>query len=126
MNGMRIRATAVLALWVIVAVVASTVVTCVPDSMSAPESQMTSCLGTSQACLATVAVDCCTHPQPSLTTAKAELLKAPARHVSPWLTAIAPVVVMPTALSIIKTESPPGLAGTLSHPTYILLSTLRI
>lgn len=128
MNRMRIRVTGVVALWVIVAVVASAVVTCAPGAMRMKASQMPSCTGDEQPCLSFgVAMDCCTHPEPSLTAAKADLLKAPVQHVLPWLTSAAPVVIVSTALSIISTESPPELTNrTLGLPTYIALSTLRI
>ena len=117
-----------MALWVIVAVVASAVVTCVPGAMRMQASQMLSCTGDEQPCVSSgAAMDCCTHPEPSLTAATADLLKAPVRHVSPWLTSTAPVAIVSTALSIISTESPPELTNrTLGLPTYIALSTLRI
>ena len=128
MNRMRVRAEGVVALWVIVAVVASAVVTCVPGAMLMQASQMPSCTGDEQPCLSPGGeMDCCTHPEPSLTAAKADLLKAPVQHVLPWLTFTAPVVIVTTALSIVGTESPPELTNrTLGLPTYIALSTLRI
>ena len=110
-----------------VAVVASAVVTCVPGAMLMPASQMPSCTPDQQLCVSSgVAMDCCTNPEPSLTTAKADLLKAPVRHVLPWLTSTASVVIVTTALSIVSTESPPELTTAVGLPTYIILSTLRI
>jgi len=125
MNEVRIRAAAVLAVGLIVGIVASAVVTCAPGSAPAPASQMASCFGTSQRCLTSAATGGCLQHEPSLTAAKAELLKAPTRHASPRLLAIALVTMMPTVLPS-GTGSPPGLTRTLSHPTYILLSRLRI
>lgn len=126
MEGMQIRAARIVALWVVVAVVASAVVTCVPDTMSMAL-QMPSCTGDERPCVSSgVAMDCCTHPVPSLTAAKTDLLKAPVRHASQWLASIAPVVLVPPAISVVSTESPPGLNRTLGPPIYIVISTLRI
>lgn len=121
-----------MAVWVIVAVVASAVMTCVPGAMQMQASQMPSCadmagMDDEQPCVSSdVATDCCTHHEPSLTAAKADLLKTPLQHVSPWLAWIAPVVIVPTTLSIITAESQPELISTLGPPTYIVLSTLRV
>lgn len=127
MNRMRIRAAGVVALWVMMAVVASAVVTCVPGAMLMQASRMPSCTGDQELCVSSgVAMDCCTNSEPSLTAAKADLLKAPVRHVLPWLTSTASVVIVTTALSIVSTESPPELTTAVGLPTYIILSTLRI
>src|SRR5712692_514235 len=132
MNGMRIRGAAVVADWVIVAVVASAVTTCVPGAMEMQASQVASCAGMAgmddrQPCVSSaVATDCCTHHEPSLTSAKADLLKSPLQHVSSWLAWIAPVVIVSTKLSIITAESPPELISPLGPPAYIVLSTLRV
>jgi hypothetical protein len=95
-------------------------------------SQMTSCAGMAgmddeQPCVSSgMAMDCCTHHEPSLTAVKADLLKTPLQHVSPWLAWIAPVMIAPMTQSMITAESPPELTSTLGPPTYIVLSTLRI
>jgi hypothetical protein len=126
MNDVRIRAAAFLALGLIVTVVTSSAVTCAPGDESTPKRQMASCLGAVQPCIASVAMDRCVRHEPSLTAAKTELLKAPARHASPQLAPIALAVVIPTLLPVSSTGSPPGPTRTVSHPAYILLSTLRI
>lgn len=128
MIAMRIRAAGVVALWVIAAVVASAVTTCVPGAMQMPASEMASCAGMDDeqpSVSSDVATDCCTHHEPSLTVAKADLQKSPLHHVSPWLTWIAVVIVSKT-ISVITAESPPELISTLGPPTYIVLSTLRV
>lgn len=131
MVGMRIRAAGVMAVGVIVAVVASAVTTCVPGAMEMQASHVASCadmagMEDEQPCVSSdVATDCCTHHVPSLTSAKADLLKSPLQHVSSWLAWIAPVVIV-TKLSIITAESPPELISTLGPPAYIVLSTLRV
>jgi len=121
-----------MAVWVIVAVAASAVTTCVPVAMQMHASQVASCAGMAgmddaQPWVSSdVATDCCTRHEPSLTSAKADLLKSPLQHVSSWLAWIAPVVIAPTKLSIITAESPPELISTLGPPAYIVLSTLRV
>ncbi len=92
-------------------------------------SQMLSCAGMDdeQPGVSTdLPTDCCTHHELSLTAAKADLLQTRLQHVSPWLTWIAPVVIVPATLSSVSAESPPDLISTLGPPTYILLSTLRV
>lgn len=92
-------------------------------------SQMPSCVSADgeRPCVSSdVPIDCCTHHEPSVTAAKAEVLKSPLQHVSPWLACIAPVVIVPTTLANITAESPPDLTATLGRPTYIVLSTLRV
>jgi len=130
---MRTRAAKVMAVWVIAAVAASAITTCVPGAMQEPASAAaTSCadmagMNDEQPCVSSdVATDCCTHHLPSLTSAKADLLKSPLQHVSSWLAWIAPVVIVSTKLSIITAESPPELISTLGPPAYIVLSTLRV
>ena len=126
MNEVRIRAAAVLALALIVTVVTSAAVTCAPGGESTPKTQMASCVGAAQPCIASVAMDRCVQHEPSLTASKTELLKAPARHALPPLAPIALAVMIPTLFPVSRTGSPPGPIRTVSHPTYILLSTLRI
>lgn len=129
MSGMRTRAAGVVALWVIAAVVASAVTTCVPGAMQMQTSQMASCAGMDDeqpSVSSDGATDCCTHHEPSLTAAKAHLVKTPAQQASPWLAWMAPIAIVPTTLSIITAESPPDLISTLGPPTYIVLSTLRV
>jgi hypothetical protein len=129
MNDVRIRAAAALALGLIVTVVTSAAVTCAPGGESTPKTQMASCLGAAQPCIASVAMDRCVQHEPSLTAGKTELLKAPARHASPQLAPSAPIalaVAISALFPVSSTGSPPGPARTVSHPTYILLSTLRI
>jgi hypothetical protein len=129
---MRIRVAGVVALWVIAAVVASAVTTCVPGAMQMLASQTPSCaamagMDDEQPCVSSAAAtDCCTHHEPSLSAAKADLLKTPRQHVSPWLAWIAPVVIVPTRLSIVTGESPPELTSAFGPPACFLLSTLRV
>src|SRR5216684_8784383 len=94
MGAMRSRGAGIMAVWVIAAVVASAVMTCVPGTMQMQASQVASCAGMAgmdgeQPCVSAVATDCCTHHEPSLMAAKADLLKTPLQHVSPWLAWIA-------------------------------------
>ena len=129
MAGVRIRPARIMALWVIVAVAASAVMTCVPGGMQMLASQTPSCgsMNDEQPCVASdVPTDCCTHHELSVTVAKADLLKSPLHHVSPWLSSIGPAVIVPATLAIITAESPPELTSTLGRPTYIVLSTLRV
>lgn len=130
MVSMRKRVAGIIAAWLIGAVAASAVTTCVPGAMQMQASQVDSCadmagMDPEQPCVSGVATDCCTHHEPSLTTAKADLLKAPLQ-LSPWLAWIAPVVIVPTTLSVITAESPPELISPFGPPTYIALSTLRV
>jgi hypothetical protein len=121
-----------MAVCVIIAVVASAVTTCVPGAMNMRAFQAASCAGMAgmdddQPCVSSApATDCCTHHEPSLTSGKADVLKAPLQHASPWLAWLAPVVNVPTTGSIITGESPPEVISTLGPPTYIVLSTLRV
>jgi hypothetical protein len=132
MDVMRGRGAEIIAVWVIVAVVVSAAMTCVPGAMQMQASQMTSCanmadMENDQACVSSgVAMDCCAHHEPSLTAAKADCLKTPLQHVSPWLAWIAPVMIAPMTRSIMTAESPPELTSTLGPPTYIVLSALRV
>ena len=138
MGGMRIRAAGIMATWVIVAFSVSTVMTCVPGSMRAQttdaETEMLSCMHDEQPSVSSgptassdAAVGCCTHHEPSLTAAKADLLRAPVQQVLPWLAWIPPATVVRTAALGLRTaESPPELISTLGPPTYIVLSTLRV
>ena len=129
---MWLQERSVLAAWVAVAVMTSTVTICVPGAMQMQVSQVVSCSGmvgmdAEQPCVSSdVATDCCTHHQPSLTSAKADLLKNPLKHQSSWLVWIAPVVIVSTNPSIITAESPPELISTIDPPAYIVLSTLRV
>src|SRR5712691_2175093 len=113
MVGMRIRAAGVPAVYVIIAVVASAVTTCVPGAMEMHASQVASCAGMAgmndeQPCVSSAAAaDCCTHHEPSLTSAKADLLKSPLQHVPSWVAWMAPVVIVPANVSIRTAESPP-------------------
>lgn len=97
-----------MAVCVIMAVVASAVMTCVPGAMQMQASEMASCadiagMDDEQSGVSSAATtDCCTHHDPSLTVAKADLLKTPLQHVSPWL---APILIVPTTISIITFES---------------------
>ena len=131
MLEVRIRAGQILTVWVMSAVVASAVTTCVPGSMQEQVSQVTSCadmagMNDEQPGVSPdAATDCCTHHLPSLTSAKTDLLKSPLQQTSSWLAWIAPVAIVPTTLSI-TAESPPELISTLGPPTYIVLSTLRV
>jgi hypothetical protein len=70
--------------------------------------------------------DCCTHHDPSLTAAKADLLHSPSQQTSSWLPWLAPAGAASTTLSVITGESPPELTSTLGRPTYIALSALRV
>jgi hypothetical protein len=132
MVGMRIRAAGIMAIWVIVAVSVSTVMTCVPGSMRPQASEMLSCMGDEQSSVSSgvtassdAVIDCCTHHEPWLTAAKADLLKAPVQHVLPWLAWVPPAAIVRTTLSI-TAESPPELTSTVGPPTYIVLSALRV
>ena len=122
----------VLTAWLAVAVMTSAVTTCVPGAMQMQASGVVSCasmagMDDEHPCVsARAATDCCTHHQPSLTSAKADLLKSPLQPQSSWLAWIAPAVIVPTNLSIIAAESPPELISTLGPPAYIVLSTLRV
>lgn len=131
MKQMRIRMVGVLAVLMTTAVITSAVVTCVPGGMAMP--QMSSCMDASdqpsdQPCVSSgMALNCCTSPAPSLTAARADLVKAPTRHVLPWLTSMVALTALTTAFSVTSTlESPPSLTTSLGPPTYIVLSTLRV
>src|SRR5436309_14163572 len=115
MLGVRIRASEVTAVWIIAAVVASAVTTCVPGTMDMQASRGTACAGMAgmgdgeSRVSSAVASDCCTYHEPSLTSSKADVLKSPLQDVSSWLVWIAPIVNVPTRLSIVSAESPPEL-----------------
>jgi hypothetical protein len=129
---MRIRAARVTTVWIIAAVVASAVATCVPGAMDLQASRGTACAGMAgmgddeSRVSSALPSDCCTHHEPSLTSSKADLLNSPQQDTSSWVAWLAPVTIVPTKLSIITAESPPELISTLGPPTYIVLSTLRI
>ena len=137
MAVMRIRAAGVMATWVIVAFSVSTVMTCVPGFMRAQateaETEMLSCMHGEQPSVSSgptassdAAVGCCTHHEPSLTAAKADLLHAPVQVMSPWLAWTPAAVIVRTPLSLLTAESPPELNSALGPPAYIVLSTLRV
>lgn len=123
---MRIRAARMIAGWMIVTVVASAVMTCIPGAMHMQASQMPSCasMDDDSPCIwSDVATDCCTHHDPTLTSAKADLLKGPLQLVLPWLP---PAVIVPTSPSLTRAESRHHPISTVGPPTYIALSTLRV
>lgn len=128
MAVMRIRATGLVALWVIVAVVTSAVATCIPGAMAMHASQMPPCSGDPQPCLSfkTVPMDCCAEIAPQMAVSKVEILKAPARTVLLWFTPTTSVDFVFIPSSVLATGSPPGLVTALNPPAYIAFSTLLI
>jgi hypothetical protein len=126
---MRIRGAALMAVWLVVAVVSSAVMTCVPRAIQMPASRMPACAGmsTEEPCLAPdVPADCCTHHDPSVSVRKTDLLTSPLQETSSWLAWLAPVVLVPTTVSVIAGESSPEPISSLGPPPYIALSALRV
>jgi hypothetical protein len=118
-----------MAVWLLVAVLSSAVMTCVPRAMPMQASAMPACgeMDMDEASVSSdMPMDCCTHHDPSLSAAKADLLKSPLQETSSWLAWLAPAVVASATLSVITSESPPELISTLGPPTYIALSALRV
>lgn len=128
MSVMRIRATGIVAVWVIVALVTSAVATCIPGAMAMHASQMPPCSGDPQPCLSfkTVPMDCCAEIAPQVAESRVEVLKAPARSLLAWLTPTTSVELVFIASSVRPTGSPPGLVTALNPPAYIAFSTLLI
>jgi hypothetical protein len=124
------RVARIIVVWAaIVAVGVSAVMTCVPGVMQMQASRMPSCadMDHEQPRVALdAATNCCTHHDPSLTAAKADVQKSPIHDLSPWFVWIAPVMNVRTTLASLKAESPPDLPSALGPPTYIVLSTLRV
>jgi hypothetical protein len=125
---MRIRATGIVALWVIAAVVTSAVATCIPGAMAMHGSQMPQCTGHEQpsASFDVPPMDCCAEIAPQVVVSKVELLKAPARSVLLWFTPTTSVALVFVPSSVLPTGSPPGLSTALNPPAYIAFSTLLI
>src|SRR5947209_20409649 len=84
---MRIRGAALMAVWLVVTVVSSAVMTCIPHAVQNRASPVPACAGMSneEACLAPdVPADCCTRHDPSLSARKTDLLTPSLQTVSPW------------------------------------------
>ena len=125
---MRIRGAALMAVWLVVTVVSSAVMTCVPHAMQNQASPMPACaeMSSEESGLAPDApADCCTHHDPSLSVRKTDLLTSSYQATSSWLAWLAPVALGPSTVSVITGESPPA-STTLGPPSYIALSALRV
>ena len=109
-------------------VLTSTMATCVEGALMPKEQQAACCATGHEHCTQAGTKDCCkkTEPrQPQLITAKADVLKAPVRHLLAWLTVAAipaTFVVDASPLSYVDTSPPISPKA----PTYIRLSILRI
>jgi hypothetical protein len=126
---MRIRGAALMAVWLGVTVVSSAVMTCVPRAAQLPASRMPACAGmsTEEPCLAPdVPADCCTRHDPSLSVRKTDFLTSPLQATSSWLAWLAPVVLVPTTVSVIAGKSPPEPISNLGPRPHIALSALRV
>lgn len=126
---MRIRAAGIVALLVIAGFVTSAVAPCVAGAMAPRHEQMASCRGGhdhGDRVSSGDPANCCKYSDPQLTPGKVNLLKAPIRHVLQWLTPAPAAVIVPAAISIASTGSPPRLTTALGPPAYIVLSTLLI
>jgi hypothetical protein len=118
-----------MAVWLVIAVMSSTVMTCVPRAMQRRASQMPACAGmtSEDPCASSNSLTtCCTHHDPSLTVAKADVLKSPLHEMTTWPTGPATIGLLSTVPSVVSGESPPELISTLGPPSYIALSALRV
>lgn len=132
MRLMRIRAAGVVALWVIVVMATSAVLTCIPGVMAPQSTETLSCMGDMGNAQAAVSssngpMGCCTqHESQIAVTKKVDVLTAPVRAVLHWLTPITPVTVVWVPSSIVATGSPPDPTVALGPPRYISFGTLLI
>ena len=127
MLSMRVWAAKLAAVGMIVAVVSSAVLTCVPGAMSVHEAPMSACANMHEAgagLSADGATNCCVRHELFLTAARIELRQVPFRSLGSGES------VMPAAVAAMgvaqRAETPPGLTSTLGPPVYITLSTLRV
>jgi hypothetical protein len=128
MIAMRVDVARLVAVWLIVAVAVSAVMTCVPGVMHAEAMHMPSCAAMADhqpGMSADVAMDCCAHHVPSLTPAKLEVLTAPVQSPTPRFASIVRLVA-PPKLSLESGAAPLDLISPVSPPAYIVLSTLRV
>lgn len=126
MLSMRVWAAKLAAVGVIVAVVSSAVLTCVPGAMPVHEAPMSACASMRQAgagLSADVATNCCVRHELFLTAARIDLRQVPLRSLASGESAMSTVAATAVAL---RAETPPGLTSTLGPPLYITLSTLRV
>ena len=127
MLSMRVWAAKLAAAGVIVAVVSSAVLTCVPGAMSVHDAPMSACASMRQAgggLSADVATNCCVRHELFLTAARIDLRQVPFRSLASGESVMSPTVAA-TAVAR-RAETPPGLTSTLGPPVYITLSTLRV
>jgi hypothetical protein len=126
MLNMPVRVAQFAAMWVMIAVVSSAVLTCIPGAMSVQAMHMPACAGMHEqgsAISADLPADCCVRHELSLTAAKIDLRQVPLERLAcaAW---VVPTFA-PTALAR-RAETSPGLTSTLGPPVYITLSALRI
>lgn len=127
MLNMRVWAAKLAAVGMIVAVVSSAVLTCVPGAMSVHEAPMSACASMHEAeaeLSADVATNCCVQHELFLTSARIDLRQVPLRSLASSESVMS-VTVAATAVAQ-RAETPPGLTSTLGPPVYITLSTLRV
>lgn len=126
---MPVRLAKLAAVCVMVAVISSAAMTCVPGSMRTAAMRMPACsdMGSSDrapAVTGDLATACCVRHEPALTAAKIDLHRVLLDRVA----LIAPLVAPMASVTVFTHHAPqpPGLASTLGPPAYITLSTLRI
>lgn len=127
MLSMRTWAAKLATVCVIMAVVSSAVLTCVPGAMSVHEAPMSACASMHEAgagLSADVATNCCVRHDLFLTAARIDLRQVPLRSLASGESVMSTTVAA-TAVAQ-RAETPPGLTSTLGPPVYIALSTLRV